>query len=92
MKFLKSSGAAVEILDELPAEPPVDTAGMIIEQFKSCHADLIVAVGGGSVMDVVKLASVLNTLNYNVRDLLNKPSILWRRVSLCRHERDTTFD
>jgi alcohol dehydrogenase len=75
LKYLELSGAAIEILDELPAEPPVDAVATIVDKFKTYKADLIVAIGGGSVMDMAKLASVLNTNEYTVRDLLNKPFI-----------------
>ena len=35
--------------------------------------DLVIAVGGGSVMDVAKLASILATDDYTVKDLLDNP-------------------
>ena len=39
------------------------------------HVDMILAVGGGSVMDAAKLASVLVTDEYGVKELLDDPGI-----------------
>jgi alcohol dehydrogenase len=75
LKYLNSNGALIEVIDDLPVEPSIDVVEIIIEEFKTFKADFIVAIGGGSVMDVAKLASVLNTNEYNVRDLLDKPEI-----------------
>lgn len=40
------------INDTLPAEPTCDQAQQVIDTFRESNADLIVAVGGGSVMDI----------------------------------------
>ena len=45
----------------------------LIDDFKAEGADLIVACGGGSVMDAAKLASVLVTDEYGVKELLDMP-------------------
>lgn len=42
------------INDTLPAEPTCDQAQQVIDTFRESNADLIVAVGGGSVMDIAK--------------------------------------
>jgi alcohol dehydrogenase len=75
VKYLKLTGASIEFIDDLPSEPPIDAVEKVIERFKTFKADFIVAVGGGSVMDVAKLASVLSTDEYTARDLLNRPGI-----------------
>ncbi len=74
MQQLTALGAKVEIFDDIPAEPPVDDASRIVEQFAGSGCDLIVAIGGGSVMDVAKLASVANPKECSLRDLLADPS------------------
>ena len=73
LSYIKEMGVDFEILDELPPEPDCDEAQIIIDQFKQTGADFIVAVGGGSVMDIAKLASILATDDYEVRDLLENP-------------------
>lgn len=73
LSLIKEAGAEVVILDDLPAEPTCDQAQSVVDEFKKSGADYIVAVGGGSVMDIAKLASILATDEYGVRDLLDNP-------------------
>ena len=75
LSYVKASGVPYEILDELPIEPSCDEAQAVVDQFKKIDADFIIAVGGGSVMDIAKLASVLKTDAYTVRDLLDNPQL-----------------
>lgn len=73
LELIGQTGAKVVILNELPAEPTCDQAQAVVNEFKKTGAEFIVAVGGGSVMDIAKLASVLYTDKYGVRDLLDDP-------------------
>lgn len=75
MKIIRETGVEMVIFDELPSEPTCDQAQKVINQFKASGADFIIAVGGGSVMDIAKLASVLATDSYSVRDLLDNPAL-----------------
>ncbi|SHI56448.1 Alcohol dehydrogenase, class IV [Dethiosulfatibacter aminovorans DSM 17477] len=77
---LDDAGIKYEVIDDLPAEPSCDQAQAVVDTFKETEADLIVAVGGGSVMDIAKLASVLSTDDYNVRDLLENPGLAKKQV------------
>lgn len=54
---LQAAGVEYRLFDELPAEPTCDQAQKVVDAFREWGADMIVAVGGGSVMDVAKLAS-----------------------------------
>lgn len=80
LKALNECSTEVHILDQLPAEPTVDEAQHVIDTYKSFGADLIVAIGGGSVMDIAKLASVLKEDTYSLRDLLKNPSMAEKQV------------
>ncbi|MBQ1826814.1 MAG: iron-containing alcohol dehydrogenase [Erysipelotrichaceae bacterium] len=71
---IREAGVDYEIFDDLPAEPTYMAVQNVIDQFKNTGCDLIVACGGGSVMDAAKLASVLVTDEYTVKDLLDDPS------------------
>ena len=62
------------VFKDLPVEPTYMQAQDVVERFNSSEANFIIAVGGGSVIDVAKLVSVLNTDKYTVKDLLETPS------------------
>ena len=75
MEYLKEAGVDTVVITDLPAEPSCDEAQKIIEEFRGTEADLIVAVGGGSVMDVAKLASIGADDCLTVRKLLDHPEL-----------------
>ena len=64
MGKVKETGVETVVLDDLPAEPSYMEAQRLVDQCKECGADFIMAVGGGSVMDTAKLASILMTDEY----------------------------
>lgn len=70
---VKAAGADYYVLDDLPAEPSYMAVQKLVDEFKASGADLIVACGGGSVMDAAKLASILVTDEYGVKELLDQP-------------------
>ena len=72
---IKASGIEYRIFDDLPAEPSYMAVQAVIDEFKSMGADFIVACGGGSVMDAAKLASVLVTDEYGVKELLDETPV-----------------
>ena len=73
MARVRETGVAVTVLDELPAEPSYEQAQKLVNQCKESGADFIMAVGGGSVMDTAKLASILMTDEYGIKELLDEP-------------------
>jgi len=74
-KVVEQTGVETIILDDLPPEPTYQQAQKLVDQFKESGADFIMAVGGGSVMDTAKLASVLATNQYGIHELLEKPEL-----------------
>lgn len=70
---VEAAGVEYYVLDDLPPEPTYGQAQAMIDDFKCRGADLIVACGGGSVLDAAKLASVLVTDEYGVQELLDSP-------------------
>lgn len=79
---VKASGVEYYVLDELQPEPTYMAVQALIDQFKADGADLIVACGGGSVMDAAKLASVLVTDEYGVKELLDNPGMAKKCVPI----------
>ncbi|MGG3915926.1 iron-containing alcohol dehydrogenase [Rossellomorea vietnamensis] len=80
IRILEKNDIKYDILSDIPAEPSYLQAQEVIDQFKALNADLIIGVGGGSVMDIAKLASVLSTDDYTVKDLLDDPLLAKKQV------------
>ena len=77
---IKESGCEYVIFDDLAAEPTYEQAQKAVDAFKESGADFIVAVGGGSAMDTAKLAAVLATDEYGVKELLDNPQMVKKCV------------
>lgn len=78
-RLLLESGCEVEEIRNIPAEPSYQAVQEVLDCFLDSRADLIVAVGGGSVMDTAKLASVA-TREEKVIDYLDTPLLGKKRV------------
>ncbi len=70
--MVEKTGVEYIILDDLPPEPTYTQAQNLVDWCKVYQADFIMAVGG-SVMDTAKLASVLMTDAYGIKELLDTP-------------------
>jgi alcohol dehydrogenase class IV len=79
---VKTAGVEYYVLDDLPPEPSYMAVQSVVDDFKKSGADLIVACGGGSVMDAAKLASVLVTDEYGVKELLDNPGMAKKCVPI----------
>lgn len=77
---IRAAGKPVVVIDDLAAEPSYMQAQRTADQFRHSGADCIVAVGGGSVMDAAKLASILATDQYNIRDILDNCALARKTV------------
>lgn len=80
IQIIEKAGIDYTVLADIPAEPNYHEAQAVIDAFKKEAADLVIAVGGGSVMDVAKLASILATDDYTVNDLLDNPLLAKKQV------------
>lgn len=79
--LIEEAGIDYTIISDIPAEPNYLEAQMMIDECKKENADLIIAIGGGSVMDVAKLASILTTDDYTVKDLLDDPLLAKKQTT-----------
>lgn len=77
---IREAEAECIVFDDLASEPTVYQADDVIRRFMDCGADFIVAVGGGSVMDIAKLCSILAHSPYTIFDLLETPGIARKSV------------
>lgn len=82
VEAVRASGADYYVLDNLEPEPDYMAVQALIDEFRESGADMIVACGGGSVMDAAKLASVLVTDEYGVKELLDTPGIAKKCVPI----------
>ncbi|MDD3253981.1 MAG: iron-containing alcohol dehydrogenase [Lachnospiraceae bacterium] len=82
LNAIRAAGVPYTIYDELPPEPTYMAVQQVIDEFKGSGADFIVACGGGSVMDAAKLASVLTTDEYGVKELLDNPGMAKKCVAI----------
>jgi alcohol dehydrogenase len=68
IEYLKSAGIGADRFTEVEANPSVETVEKATEKFKSAGADFIVAIGGGSPMDVAKAVGVVARYGGNITD------------------------
>ncbi|MCC8191296.1 MAG: iron-containing alcohol dehydrogenase [Planctomycetes bacterium] len=63
--------AAAEVVPcyDTPSEPSEDEAAALAERFRGCGLDAVVAIGGGSVLDMAKIIAVLTGSEATVADL-----------------------
>ncbi|MEO1769838.1 iron-containing alcohol dehydrogenase [Candidatus Enterococcus ferrettii] len=79
--IIEEAGIDYTIISDIPAEPNYHEAQAMIDEFKKQEADFIIAIGGGSVMDVAKLSSILATDEYTVKDLLDEPLLAKKQIT-----------
>jgi alcohol dehydrogenase class IV len=79
--FIAKAGVSLEVIDNIKAEPSVADVEKSVLSTKEKKPDLLIAFGGGSVMDTAKLAGVLLGASYGLCDLLQNPLLA---VKQCR--------
>lgn len=78
--ILDGTTAEYRIFDDLTPEPAYQDVERVMDEAAGYDGDLIIAIGGGSVMDAAKLCSVLKGADYTVRDLLQDPTIAQKQI------------
>ncbi len=82
LDVLRERQVEYEIFDDLRPEPSYRDVENICKQAEDSQGDLIVAFGGGSVMDAAKLCSILKGSEYLVNDLLANPGLGKKQIKL----------
>ncbi|MFP7225521.1 iron-containing alcohol dehydrogenase [Priestia filamentosa] len=67
---LEEIDLAVDTMDEVMPEPPFENLEQMMIQLEGKEYDLLIGVGGGSVLDATKVLSIMLTNQENVRDLV----------------------
>lgn len=83
LALLQKAGIPSVVISDLPPEPTYSQVQRLVDTFHASGADFILAVGGGSVMDTAKLASILSSAPYTVEDLLDNPNLAFKTVKTC---------
>jgi alcohol dehydrogenase class IV len=71
----------VTLFDEVPPFPPPETVDQAAAGCRAARADVVVAVGGGSAMDVAKLAALLARHEGRARQFAERQRA-WERAGL----------
>lgn len=69
----KLTGLHYSIYSDMATEPSYQDVERVVSEAGNEGCDLIIGIGGGSVMDAAKLFSVLKGAPYTIRDLLKDP-------------------
>jgi alcohol dehydrogenase len=75
LALLTKCGVAYTIIDNLASEPSVYDVDNMMKKVEEANGDLLIAIGGGSVMDAAKLAAVLKGASYTVHELVKDPTL-----------------
>ncbi|MEQ6357005.1 iron-containing alcohol dehydrogenase [Lysinibacillus sp. M3] len=70
-KPLLENGYSTTIYTDIAPEPPLAIGEKLVEFTRKHHFDLVIGLGGGSALDLAKLAAVLATHDGKVADYLN---------------------
>ncbi len=77
---LDATGVQYSVFSDCKPEPSYQQVEEVVEMVQGYECDLIIGIGGGSVMDAAKLASVLKGASYTIRDLLDDPAQAQKKV------------
>lgn len=67
---LKAKGISCQLITNIPSEPTEEQLNNTYSLIKDESFDLIIGVGGGSVLDAAKILSVMFTNRASIRDML----------------------
>lgn len=71
---LDKADVEYRIFTDCKPEPTYGQVEEVANMVQSFDCDLMIGIGGGSVMDAAKLCSVLKGASYTIRDLLENPA------------------
>ncbi len=76
LELLEKGKIGYTIFDQVEAEPSIENLLAVTEKAKASKLDLFIGLGGGSVMDTTKMASVLKVQDLNIRDLFGVDKVI----------------
>ncbi|MGI3165012.1 iron-containing alcohol dehydrogenase [Pseudooceanicola sp. 200-1SW] len=72
----------VLVIDDVPPEPDLPAFEAVLERARAFGPDLVVGLGGGSVLDIAKLVAVLWDGDQTLREVVGPNKVTGRRVPL----------
>jgi len=82
LRGLGRAGVAVTVFSEVESDPPVDVIERAVAMARAAKADGIVAIGGGSSMDVAKLVALLGQSDERLADIYGVGMVKGKRLPL----------
>ncbi|WP_312530168.1 iron-containing alcohol dehydrogenase [Paracoccus sp. (in: a-proteobacteria)] len=77
-------GVTPVVFDDIPGEPDTATFAAALAAARAARPDLVVGLGGGSVMDVAKLVAAMWDHDQSLDDVAGPNRILGRRTALAQ--------
>jgi alcohol dehydrogenase class IV len=74
----------IETYVDIPPEPDLPAVNAVLEAARRFKPDLVVGLGGGSVMDIAKLVAVLWDSEQSVPDVVGVGKVAGRRTALAQ--------
>ncbi|MBJ3784562.1 iron-containing alcohol dehydrogenase [Devosia sp. MSA67] len=74
----------VETFTDIPPEPDLPAVQAVLAAARAFEPDLVIGLGGGSVMDVAKLVAVLWDSEQSVLDVVGVDKVAGRRAALAQ--------
>ncbi|KOA18451.1 alcohol dehydrogenase 2 [Clostridium homopropionicum DSM 5847] len=79
-ELIEKSGAIYEVISDIRPEPGTADVTQAVNRINTAKCELVVAVGGGSVMDIAKLCAAMKGASYTIHDLLENSSIMKKGI------------
>lgn len=74
----------VTVFDAIPGEPDIATLDAALDAARACRPDLVIGLGGGSVLDVAKLVAALWDGDQTLADVAGPNKVEGRRTRLAQ--------
>lgn len=86
VRFIDRAGLVGEVMTyvDIPPEPDLPAVTAVLAAAREFRPDLVVGLGGGSVMDVAKLVAVLWDCEDSVLDVVGAGKVKGRRTALAQ--------
>ena len=70
LESLRAAGLQEHVFHDVPSDPPLDAVRRCAAVARQCQADVLLGIGGGSVLDVTKVAAILAVEDCAVESLI----------------------